>query len=102
MKSSESLAETPRSSEDDFDSAFTENCENGKEHFELILLKRFSGSTDFESNPSVTFLFTFQMNRLMFFIFVIVFLLLLFDVAIFLRDFCDFHRKEKQFLIRRL
>lgn len=30
LKSNESLAETPRSSEDDFDSAFTENCENGK------------------------------------------------------------------------
>ncbi|XP_070506165.1 rho GTPase-activating protein 21 isoform X2 [Chironomus tepperi] len=29
LKSNESLAETPRSSEDDFDSAFTENCENG-------------------------------------------------------------------------
>lgn len=30
VKSNESLAETPRSSEDDFDSAFTENGENGK------------------------------------------------------------------------
>lgn len=30
VKSDESLAETPRSSEDDFDSAFTENGENGK------------------------------------------------------------------------
>lgn len=33
VKSNESLAETPRSSEDDFDSAFTENGENGKETF---------------------------------------------------------------------
>jgi hypothetical protein len=33
VKSNESLAETPRSSEDDFDSAFTENGENGEEKF---------------------------------------------------------------------
>lgn len=35
-KSNESLAETPRSSEDDFDSAFTENGENGKKCFASI------------------------------------------------------------------
>ena len=33
LRSSESLAETPRSSEDDFDSAFIENGENGKSAF---------------------------------------------------------------------
>lgn len=38
VKSNESLAETPRSSEDDFDSAFTENCENGKEKFSVFFL----------------------------------------------------------------
>lgn len=33
LRSSESLAETPRSSEDDYDSAFIENGENGKSLF---------------------------------------------------------------------
>lgn len=37
VKSNESLAETPRSSEDDFDSAFTENGENGKTRFPFDL-----------------------------------------------------------------
>jgi hypothetical protein len=36
LKSNESLAETPRSSDiDEFDSAFTENGENGKRFFKL-------------------------------------------------------------------
>lgn len=37
LRSSESLAETPRSSEDDFDSAFIENGENGKSALSLSL-----------------------------------------------------------------
>ena len=40
IKSSESLAETP--SEDDFDSAFTENCENGKKISSETSLNSFS------------------------------------------------------------